>query len=69
MSGLKNFNPISESLSPSCPDSHGLEANPPTRKANYGCIIRCGDQVLPNSRTEFTGRISVKFSLMESTVD
>ena len=33
VSGLKNLNPRSESRPLSWPDSHGLEANPPTRKA------------------------------------
>ena len=40
-SGLKNFNPRSDNRSLSCLDSHGLDANPPTRKANYERVFRC----------------------------
>ena len=35
VSGIKNFSPRLESRLLSWSDSHGLEANPPTRKANY----------------------------------
>ena len=69
VSGLKNLNPRSESRSPSCSDSHGLEANPPTRKANCMRSFRRAGRGISNSRTEFMERISVKFSLTESTVD
>ena len=69
VSGLKNFNPRSESRRLSWPASHGLEANPPTRKAIYAWIVEWKSQGITNIRTEFMERISVKLSLMESTVD
>jgi len=69
VSGLKNFRPRSESRSLSCLASHGLEANPPTKKENYAFIFSTGGKKIADSRTEFMERISVKFSLIESTVD
>ena len=68
ISGLKNFNPRSESRSLSSWVSHGLEANPPTRKADYVQIFRCENQEVSYLPTEGTERIPVKFSLMELTV-
>ena len=69
VSGLKNLNPRSESRRSSWLASHGLEANPPTRKANYAWIVRCTEKETLNPRTGFMERISVKLSLIASTVD
>ena len=69
VSGLKNLNPRSESRRSSWLASHGLEANPPTRKTSYTWIVRCAGKETLNVRTGFKEIISVKFSLIASTVD
>ena len=69
VSGLKNFNPRSESRRLSWSDNHGLEAKPPTRKAHYTQTFRCAGQNILNQLTESKERISAKFSPIESTVD
>ena len=69
VSGLKNVNPRSESRWLSWSANHGLEANPPTRKANYTRIFRPAGQGISKLRTVSVERISVKCSLIKSTVD
>ena len=69
VSGLKNLNPRPESRRFSWPVSHGLEANPPTRKAIYAWIVRCAGRETLNVRTGFMETMSLKFSLIASTVD
>ena len=69
VSGLKNLNPRSESRRLSWSASHGLEANPPTRKAICAWIVRCAEKETPNLRTGFLERIPAKSSLIAFTVD